>query len=226
MKLISSVTSAMVRLGGEVTETNGAAKQVATLFSSAFDAVNLYAAVPYQVVATKVMKTVAEVIGSLEFVGNLNMIVTGKAATSSPIIVEGTRLPNPITFGAASCLLVSQLGGAINFWNKMDALDIGKLAASVGSLPYFGSVLELGIRELPVLRNTFGITGLVLNLCEQFRLVTAEGWNMQIAIRIVQFAGKLAFVLFIDSQIVFVRFLAHIANATSATSALAAILVR
>lgn len=209
-----------------IANDNGAKKNFAGAVFSVIDATNLCIAAPVAQAASKFLKGVAEVAGAFESIDTLTKVVTLRAATDSTIVIDGERYPNPITFAATTCTLISQTGGTVKFLSTMGYLDLGTFGASLGKIPYFGWALEGGIKELPIVRTTFGVIGIILNLCEQFRQVSESGLDAKITLRIATFVGKLIFLVFVDSQIAAIKFLAFVANATACTASLVGVVYK
>jgi len=223
---IGAVVQNSATILDKISDDNGAKKNFAGAVFSVIDATNLCIAAPVAVAASKLMKGVAEVSGAFESVGTLTNVVTLRAATDSTITIDGERYPNPITFFASTCTLISQAGGTVKFLSSMEYLDIGHLAASAGTLPYFGWALEAGLKDLPVVRTTFGVIGIILNICEQFRQISEGGVTAAIVLRLCTFGGKLIFLIMVDTQISAIKFLAYAANATACSASLLGILYK
>jgi hypothetical protein len=221
-----AVINGVAQVADKVAGDCGATKNLATVFSSAIEASNIYTGVQRAATTCLFMKGVAEVAGAFESVGTLTTIVSGKVFVDNAISIDGEKYPNPLTFLATSCTLVSQAGGTVKFLSALDYLDIGKVATSVGSIPYFGSALEFGFKELPIVRTTFGIVGIIFNICEQFRQISIVGLNWAITLRLMTFGGKLAFLMLIETQVAWIKFLAHVANGVACSASLLGVVAK
>lgn len=133
---------------------------------------------------------------------NTKMLVTGEAAgrddASRIYVDDDIYIPNFLRVASTSCFLVSDFLSTIKWFDTLELLNLAKISTAIGSIPVLGMLVTSVTFD--AVRNTFGITGCVIDIVDAVRDMIQNGPTWYNSLQVIGDVARIAGIALIGAS--------------------------